>query len=515
DLLTKFDGQPQITAKGATPVNEISVGNQADMLAWLGEDSYTYLNFNTKATKIVAASKLGTNSPAAVAGSDLWYFDASKESKIRTAVNPGVDSAALISSGGNSHAPTKVTVAWLAKKDQLASDIWLIGGGIVLIAAIILNIWAYYTMRKNRGPRRRTPKAPQGPKYRPKRARSQAAVRGRRSIRNFTAVAATGLVLASLSGCSISPVPSPTPSASESLNQNDPAVLNGPQIKKIVHDISAIAAASDKDKSEGNLSDRFTGPALKARVAHYKLQSHSRSVANLTSISDINIKFSLPASSHTWPRSAMVVTSSDDAKTLPQMLVLEQASPRENYKVWYAVDVLPGSKFPSVAAADVGAIEVDPASLFLKVQPSLIPAAYGDLIDQGDASSYFSKFSTSSDPFYQQVSKSQADTIAKLKKASVSVGHDLGDANVISLATSDSGALVALYMTDTYTIKPKKHSAVTVEGNEKLLYGGRGSTKGIRTVYGDMLLFYVPSVSGKGTIQTLGATQVLISVKGL
>jgi hypothetical protein len=158
---------------------------------------------------------------------------------------------------------------------------------------------------------------------------------------------------------------------------------------------------------------------------------------------------------------------------------------------------------------------VAPESLFLKVQPTQLPAVYGDLIDKGQASQYFGLFDLSKDAYYQQISKSQQDTIAKLTRATVTVTHSLGNSNIISLATVNSGALVAVYFNDVYKIKPKKKAAVTVEGNEKLLYGNQGSAKGIESTYGDLLLFYVPSTSSKDLVQTLGANQFLLSVKTL
>lgn len=87
---------------------------------------------------------------------------------------------------------------------------------------------------------------------------------------------------------------------------------------------------------------------------------------------------------------------------------------------------------------------------------------------------------------------------------------------MLSLATTDGGALVAVYMTDTYTIKPKKRaSAVAVSGQEKILLGADGSTRGIKSVYGDMLLFYVPALSDSSKVRLLGVSQGLISVRSL
>ena len=125
-------------------------------------------------------------------------------------------------------------------------------------------------------------------------------------------------------------------------------------------------------------------------------------------------------------------------------------------------------------------------------------------------------FDVSNDEFYLQVSQSQAAQVAKLKKGKISFTHTLGDPNVITLATMDAGAIVALYMNDNYLIKPRSSSAaVSVSGDEKLLLGADGSARGVKSVYGDMMVFFVPSLSSNTRIRLIGATQGLISVRGL
>jgi hypothetical protein len=71
-------------------------------------------------------------------------------------------------------------------------------------------------------------------------------------------------------------------------------------------------------------------------------------------------------------------------------------------------------------------------------------------------------------------------------------------------------------MVDTWEIKPSvRNSAVTVSGDELLLLGVEGSTRGVSTRYGNMLLFYVPLDSSDQKIRLLGATQSLLSIEVL
>jgi hypothetical protein len=173
-------------------------------------------------------------------------------------------------------------------------------------------------------------------------------------------------------------------------------------------------------------------------------------------------------------------------------------------------------EFPDVAAATEGAIPVDVDSQFLKVSPIVLAPTYGDLIDNGPSSEFFSQFDLSTDKFYEQISQTQKDQTDNLENATTQFSHALGEFNVVSLTTSDSGAIVALMMVDTWEIKPTdRNSAVTVSGDELLLLGIEGSTRGVSTRYGNMLLFYVPLASSDQKVRLLGATQSLLSIEVL
>jgi hypothetical protein len=372
----------------------------------------------------------------------------------------------------------------------------------------------------NRGPRRKLPKAPQGPKYRPKKAPLNIPKRGRRSARAKIALVPIGIALTfSLSGCAAEPIPivSPTPTETQTEEPVEvfPPVVNSIQVRKILRELQEVVAEADQGRDTALLSDRVAGPALLLRKAQYELMSKSPDVSPPPAISGSAIYITLPASTNTWPRSIMIVTEGDGDGALPQMLVLQQQSPREKYKLWYNIPLLPGSEIPAVASSEVGAIPVEADSLFLQMQPLQLPNAFGDLIDKGQESEFFGLFDLEGDEYYEQISATQKEQSERLRRATITFTHELGDKNVISLSTKDSGALVAVLMTDNYEIKPARNSAVTVTGNERLLLGVEGSIEGLRTKYGGMLLFYVPAAGSQEKIVLLGAIQSLLSIKVL
>jgi hypothetical protein len=326
-----------------------------------------------------------------------------------------------------------------------------------------------------------------------------------------------GLVLA-LSGCQVAgaPLASPTPSESPTTSVVDeiaPA-LNEEQVTRILADIQRVVAEADASGETSLLQTRVEGPALLFREANYLLRSRSPDVLPLPPISTSVVSITIISKTESWPRALMVVTQ--DGDELPQTLVIQQLSPREPYKLLYNMALLPGVEFPDVAAASDGAIPVEVDSLFLKISPINLAPTYGDLIDNGPASEFYSQFDLATDKFYEQISQTQADQAENLDEATTVFSHELGDANVVSLTTSDSGAIVALMMVDTWEIVPtSRNSAVTVSGDELLLLGVEGSRSGVSTRYGNMLLFYVPLASSDQKIRLLGATQSLLSIEVL
>jgi hypothetical protein len=515
-VLTEYSGNPLLVASGPDKV-QVAVGRQSDVAAWVGNTSHTLVNIDGDKPKVIHTPGVGVF--ANPAGSDLWREETAGNSLAQIRINTADDAALLLSSDGISAAPQQVKLTWDVVVDTTGSRILLIAGGIFLFLAIIINWWAWYTMRRDRGPRRRTPRAPQGPRLRRRSKNFATPTKGRRSAKNFAVAGALIGLSLTLSGCGIigqQANPSVTTASTAAVVKLDPPVVTQKQLKIIVNRIAASVGQADASHNPKLLPDRVAGPALAARQAHYQLQAASKNIKNLPTILADNLKFGLPAASNQWPRVVMALATGANTDALPQMLVLEQVNPRSQYQLWYDIDMLPGVATPAVAATSVGAIPVAPDSLFLKISPNALPTAFGNLIDQGPSSLSAPMFNVANDEFYKQVAQSQAVQKANLHNGKITVTHALGNPNVMSLSTANSGALVSVYMSDTYVIKPNKSTqAVAVQGNEKLLLGAAGSASGIRSVYGTMLLFYVPAVASQDKILTLGATQVLISVRGL
>jgi len=511
-VLAMHPGIPKITAKNEGPAF-VASGRESDVVAFVGKSPSLLVALDKNSKKLSSQLVPGYETSVDPTNSDLWRAENSRPQSTTLVASAKQQGAALVASDGVAAAPSAIDIVWQVPIDFTVSTILIWIGLVMLLVAAVLTFLTYRRMRINRGPRRKTPKAPKPPRYK-YRSTVITPKRGRRSARGFIAITSTGLTLSLLTGCTpATSISTPSPTGSAAIT--DQVSLLGSQIKRIVKDVSIVVTDADASNDKRILVERFTGPALQVRDINYQLRLKNKRIAAMPTIVGTPIKFSLPAATSVWPRQLMVVTDEDGEAALPQMLVLQQDTPRTNYKVWFTSRLMPGAKIPAVPASDIGAIPVDSGSLFLKVQPKNIPTTFGDVLNHGAASLSAPLFDLENE-FYKQVSQAQKDQAIQLNTANITFTHKLGDANVMSLATSDGGALVAVYQTDVYTIRPKKaNSAVGVSGQEAALLGANGSTRGVQSTYGDMLFFYVPPVDDKTKIKLIGATQGLISVRSL
>ncbi len=510
--LSLHPGTPLLSVSGPRNVF-IATARDGDISAWVGDSAHTTINANKAKTKLSATSVQGAGATISPVGSDLWRATRNAERNASLKISPSQGCGVLVASDGAGAAPNSITLVWPIEFDLFPSNL-LLGFGLgTLVLALILNLLIYRNMRKRRGPSRRVPKAPQGPRIRVKQPK-MAPPRGRRAARKVAfALPSAVLVMSLMTGCSPTvqnPIATPSPTGV----LTDAPVVQETQLGHILTQIALVASDGDAKNNATALNSRFAGPALEQRAAWYSLRKLDAKLKALPKIAGKPITFTLPAASSIWPRTVMVVTDEAGAPS-PQMLVLIQNSPRSQYQLWYNVRLMQGATIPSVPVQSIGAIPVAQDAKFLKVVPNELPTVYGGIIDDGPGSPGAANFTLTNDEFFMQISESQDSQLAALKNGKITFAHTLGSSNVAALATSDGGALVAVSMIDGYTIRPtKKGSAITVNGLERTLLGATGSATGIISRYSDMLLFYVPKTGSKDLVRLLGVTQGLLSVRG-
>jgi hypothetical protein len=512
-LLSAYEGENSVFAIGDGTVF-MATGRESDIVAWLGDSSYVEMRLavdkTNQSASLVEIERPGSGELEDPAGADIWKTETVSNGTGLLPVEIDNEVAVLMASTGIELAPRTLRVTWqLETTEAPIAPITLIGLVVMLLGAL-LGLYAAFIYRKKFRSRRNT-RGPRRPKPRTtKRVVSQAGngpPTSRRSLRGMKYVG-IALSVGTLAGCVPdyqNPIISPKPLEQPGVLT---ATLDSSQLERILKEISEVVAVADATLDRESLEVRVTGPALEIRRAAYALAAKSTdSLFAPTKILASPVQLFLPGATDTWPRNTIVVTGENSL----QVLVLRQDGPRDDYKLYQHSDLLPNISFPEVPAEVVGANALKEDNKFLSMDPASLVEGLGNLLNRG----FESPWALLIDPdnqYVADVSAVQLGLQETLSNANLSFEHTLSESRPVILANSEGGALVALYMIDTYTIIPKEPGdAVSITGEEALLLGTGGSATGIETKYGAMLLFNVPASGSDERATLLGATQQLLS----
>lgn len=514
DLLTKKADTVTVSvdAPGAIAAG---VGIDSDVKAWLGDgiaDSFTL----DPSSSVQARTTVGTTSDVpSVAGSDLWTQQFSGENTLRFTLSVTA-AESLIISGGSSVIPSSVSLTWSQDTSTpLAIPLMLIGG-VLLVAGAITLILAIRHERRVISPRRKSRRAAESRRS----GRAAAKKKGRRAAASMSALSVT-LAVATLTGCVAGGASSSSSAESASAAENsvvsdDTPHLTTSQVENIIGEISAVATKADADKDSTLVKTRFTGAALQIRLKNYAMRAKSSKVSAPVAIPDVSPSVFLPQLDPSWPRQAFVILDDESNSEPPVALMLVQETPRSNYLVNSVVELLSGVTFPALPKAEAGGVSLAADTSLLTIAPNAVGTAYLDYVSKGSKSTYASLFSSTGDAFLEATrahEKSVRKDLGKQATVSFSRSQDSSIA-ALSMSTVDSGAIVAVFVTETETSKPKSGYELTVSGEAKVLLGKSSTSKGISTTYGDMLLFSVPAAGDTtNAVSLLGFSSGLTNVK--
>ena len=533
-VLDANKGHQTLDISGASKVFA-AYGRTADVHAWAGDASYNKVRYNATThsltSKVVKGKESKVPDPR---GSDLWLEEHSSDGSLSFTVNVPKDISVIIASDGAHAAPSDVAIRWPLDNRTPWSGPLVIAGVALLLLGLGLYLWALYHLRKARGPRRKSPKMPKLPKqrsYKPRRTKPPQVTSGRRSAHRRV-IAVIPVLLAgslALSSCSSTALPSffgaqrdAQPSATATV---DPAATDNqqatavtvPQLKEIITRVSTVAAKADEAKDATLLATRFAGAALQLRATNYEIRTKDNTVAALTAIPSGDIEVALPQQNDTWPRTVFTVLVNPKDKTVsPLALMLQQETPRDNYKVIYAVSLEAKVVLPKVASASVGAPQFLPDYKALSLPPGQVGPAYADILLNGPSSQYAKYFDTTRDRFAKDngYEFKQTRKAGMPDKVGVEFSNAPGIGATIAFGTNNSGALVAVSVDQTETVSPTEAGAtLNSSGLVKTLSGVNTTLKGLVATYGEQLLFYVPKVGSHQKIVLLGDADGIVSAK--
>ncbi|MBH0008959.1 hypothetical protein I6E58_06350 [Salinibacterium sp. SWN1162] len=531
EAFNTFSGNQTIRIEGPRRI-VAAYGRSTDVLAWVGDASYNMVSIDPETgdltTETIAGSEQEVPDPY---NSDLWLENYEAENELALTVKIPSDVSFILASDGTEPAPNAVSLSWPLDNSTPWAGTLIMGGAGVLLIGLIFLMWAVHNMRRAGGPRRKPQKMPKVPKkarYKQSKRGSQAGDAS--SLRTSARIAIPAVLVSAiiLSGCTASTapnsaadqtVPSPSPAATDAAPAVTAPAVAVRQIEKIVAQISAVSQEADDERDTDLIETRFSDAALEYRLANYKMRKADDDIALPVAIPDGPVQLTLPQQTDTWPRTVFtIILDETDSTVAPIALFLEQKAPRDNYKVSYAINLEPSVVFPDVAAASVGTSRLPADSGLLRSSPTEVALDYAEILEQDLDSDSYLDFQVEGDSLRESVGLAvkKKEKAALSSTATLTYGHELGSADPIAMATVDAGAIVAVHLYETKVAAPKEEgSAVTFSGQTKALSGISITEEGIKSTYGDQLLFYVPAAGNDEKIVLLGYTQGLVEASEL
>lgn len=498
EALRTQSGQQRLQLTGAKQV-WVGAAQAPDVQAWLSGERYAQvtaaadgsLRASMRTAPIVAGLKGGAASPA---GADLWLFERSAPKRLNLTLNMPAGQALLIAADGVAPAPSTLQVTWPVRAVTPLAGPELALAFALAILGLLAGAWAALHAYLRRAPHSRAPR------------------------RRFGALRRSSATLAVAAVATAAVVAGPVPGAEAAPS---PAALTEVQAQRIIQRATSIVSIADASRNASLLSSRMGGPALTLREATYKILAEDKEAAVLQPVpaGQLTYQLVLPQATGSWPRTLFSVVSGAGTTTAPVALILTQADPRADYKIQYATSLQPGSQLPNLPSAVVGATELSAKSTALLETPAQLSADYGALLLDAQAPAA-GKFDLTADTLAASVGEAPKQQIVKQLGGTATLTFaDLKQANsadVIALAGSSGDALVAVPLSEQWTVKPKK-KGVTVKpsGATQLLAATKSTKIGIQSVYGYQLLFFVPAAKSSAKATLIGYSQGLISAKEL
>ncbi|MBU4464412.1 MAG: glycosyl transferase, partial [Actinobacteria bacterium] len=555
-VLTSTPGAQTLRAQGTGTIFA-SYGRTADVKAWLATVPYNEVSLDpagnvvttlVKPTDTASTSDTPAAGDAAApatahdpVGSDLWFDEFQQNDLLVAPLQLPATMSVLIAADGTADAPSQVSVSWPLQSTTPWAGPLFVAGGILMAIGVFLYVLGLRHNRRSRGPRRKG--LPPLPETQPIDLAVEGAEKGvissgrpprRRGLpgrRTLIAVPVVALSAALFTGCTadswpqIAATETASPSASVIVpdGQQTPAVTRA-QAERILTRVAKTVTEADEKKDATLAATRLTGAVLAERTTNYTLRNAIADYAALPAIPSSPLAVVLPQAYDQWPRTVMTVVKDEtDSTKPPTIMVLTQNDPWSEYRVSYMASLEASAALPGLAPDYVGAQQVPPDSSFLLMAPNKIAAAYADLLNKGDASTFAADFDSTNDQFRVGVAADRAKRLEAFNQTAASTGSlsfesTAGSQQPVALQTVESGAIVAVNINEIDTVKPTNSDAVIkLDANPavKALAGVDQSATGFTTTYSDQLFFYVPGLGSTDKIRLLGYGSNLLDAKAI
>lgn len=493
-----------------------SLGRSFDVDSWVGDAAHVSVTgIDTENHQMQASFVDGKKEVPNPKGGDVFFDSQTADGTMTyrwTAPDSG-DWSLLLAADGKADAPTNISVTYANNAAMPFALPLIIAGALLLVFGLALLV-----MRTGKG----------------------AAAPAAKSTSQHS-IAAAAVVALAVSGVAVPMAPkddasaTPTESAAtetpatetapaeatasgEGAEQAAPAafpVVTEEQLTRILADVQKQVGKADDEQDAKALEARAAGAFKYIRSSRYDILKDDIKVTKPLALNTSVLRSAaVPNTSEAkFPRVISVVTAKDaDAETLPIALTLVQNSARDNYKVVFAEQMLPGASFPGIAVGDPSIKQLDAKAEGLQQTPAEALKSLADVLSN-EKSKAAGKFADSE--FIKAIHADQKDESKEANEAKVKYSRSVTEGDTKAVSTPDGGAIVTGKLNQKAVFERTEDSD-PLKGKDDLtkkLLGKASSTGDVEINYAEPVMIYVPAEGSDEKIQLIAAEVVLLNAK--
>lgn len=280
-------------------------------------------------------------------------------------------------------------------------------------------------------------------------------------------------------------------------------------------EIGQVLDKANESKYPAGLDERVSGPQLQIRTSELQIAKATGSL-NPKTIIPTSIAQTVIPGDPGWPRSVFAITTTTEDQQSKRLLVLNQESAHENYKLWGVARLFQGAQLPKFPVATIGAQMGSPTDEGLKATPVEAVRQYADLLQNSGSSQYAKDFAqddfrTSMDNLTQAVQKG-----IEANRGSQDQTFSPQDGEIRVMHSSEGGDLVVAQINSVWTRHAGEGRESTPASDaEKALFGDGKATSTMKVTYVNVIALYVPSSTSRDQIRAVGAEREPIKVEAV
>ena len=306
----------------------------------------------------------------------------------------------------------------------------------------------------------------------------------------------------------------PTPAADTSTKVAPD--LTEAQEKKIRLKILKTIDEADQAKNPDGYATVMGGPQLDIRISQTTINQRGGGMSKYATIPKDIAQTVIPTDDG-WPRSVFTITTTTEDQQSKRLLVFDQESAQQNYKLMAMARLFEGAKLPKFEIPTIGSQMGTAKDEKLVAAPADALAQYADVLQNGSKSQYASKFAD--DLLRQELANTTAKVQEGMQRNNGTQEQKftaVPEQMWVMRAADGAGDLVVGRINGEWTRKAGDgRESQPASDDEKALFNSDKYTSTMKVTYVNVVALYIPLASSGEQITAVGADRQPVKVEAL